>query len=69
MACFKDGWGSEDISYTSASVVIRAWVLTPSEVIQNDVYPYTQSVTSLQTQPQLTSLFDSDFHIVIVEVG
>ncbi|XP_052710782.1 uncharacterized protein LOC128185149 [Crassostrea angulata] len=67
VACFKDGWGTEDVSYSSASVDIRAWVLTPSEVIQNDVYPYTQSVTSLPTELQLTSLFHSDFHIVIVE--
>lgn len=69
VACFKDGWGTEDVSFSSASVDIRAWVLTPSEVIQNDVYPYTQSVTSLPTELQLTSLFDSDFHIVIVEVS
>ncbi|XP_065928540.1 uncharacterized protein [Magallana gigas] len=67
VACFKDGWGTEDVSFSSASIDIRAWVLTPSEVIQNDVYPYTQSMTSLPTELQLTSLFHSDFHIVIVE--
>uniref|UniRef100_K1P4U8 Sushi, von Willebrand factor type A, EGF and pentraxin domain-containing protein 1 n=1 Tax=Magallana gigas TaxID=29159 RepID=K1P4U8_MAGGI len=37
VACFKDGWGTEDVSFSSASVDIRAWVLTPSETKDNSV--------------------------------
>ncbi|XP_062616087.1 uncharacterized protein LOC134277796 [Saccostrea cucullata] len=37
LACFKDGWGSEDISYTSAAVHIRAWILTSSETKDNTI--------------------------------
>ncbi|XP_061195151.1 sushi, von Willebrand factor type A, EGF and pentraxin domain-containing protein 1-like [Saccostrea echinata] len=37
IACFKDGWGSEDISYTSATVEIRAWILTLTETKDNTV--------------------------------
>nr|XP_022290568.1 uncharacterized protein LOC111102208 [Crassostrea virginica] len=66
VACFKDGWGSEDISYSSANVVIRAWILTNSEVIQNDIYSYTQG-GSFPSQPVLINVFNLDHHIVLVE--
>ncbi|XP_056017004.1 sushi, von Willebrand factor type A, EGF and pentraxin domain-containing protein 1-like [Ostrea edulis] len=37
IACFKDGWGSEDVSYSSADVIIRAWILSSQETKDSTV--------------------------------
>lgn len=68
IACFKDGWGSEDVSYSSADVIIRAWILSSQEIIQTDNYPYQKDANILVNQAPITSIFNPEYDLVVVQV-
>jgi hypothetical protein len=68
IACFKDGWGPNDVSYTSANVIIRAWILSSHDIVQNDKYIYQKDVSIFQNQVPITSIFNPDNDIVVIQV-
>ena len=56
------------MSYTSADVTIRAWILSSYEIIQNDKYIYQKDVTIFRNQVPITSIFNPDSDIVVIQV-
>ncbi|XP_062616091.1 uncharacterized protein LOC134277801 [Saccostrea cucullata] len=65
VACYYDGWGSENLRYSSAAIIVRAWSF--SEVYEVDSFPYNWAEYLSGIFPAPYPI-DLDYHFVSVEV-
>ncbi|XP_061195155.1 uncharacterized protein LOC133203379 [Saccostrea echinata] len=70
VTCYRDGWGNGiNINAVSADVIIRAWILSSSDLSNTNNFGYVKGdvLSGAGVIPMLNSI-DLDFHLVNVEV-
>ena len=64
----SDGWGTPDVTYTSASVYVQAWKFSPSDILFSRTDTRGSGISVSPTIP-LPGPFDIDSHIFLVQVN
>ena len=64
----SDGWGTPEVTHTSASVYVQAWRFSPSDILFSRTDTRGSGISVSPTIP-LPGPFDIDSHIFVVQVN